>query len=87
MGTQKSSKSIQNGARGPPEDHRKNHEIKNLKKVTGNRPKMKKLGSKIASDFFEKRPGTLPAAMGERPWILKRALLVLANLKFGFEQI
>ena len=55
-GHQKSSKSIKNGARGPPENHRKNHEMKNLKKVTGNRPKMKKLSSKMASEIFEKRP-------------------------------
>ena len=56
-GAQKSSKNIPNGARGAPENHRKNHYRKNLEKVTRNSPKMKKLSSKKASDFFENRNG------------------------------
>ena len=69
MGTQKSSKSIQKGAQGAPENHQKNYLKKkpNPKKVAGNRPKMKKLGSKMASEIFEKRPRGVRSSPGVVP--------------------
>ena len=62
-----SPKVIKKHPKGSPGAFRKSSKKsypKKMKKVAGNRPKMKKLGSKMASEIFENRygpPNRLPA--------------------------
>ena len=72
---EKTWKSIENGhpkvikkhPKGSPGAFRKSSKKsypKKMKKVAGNRPKMKKLGSKMASEIFEKRPRGVRSSPG-----------------------